>query len=57
MTEAQLYIEVIQDALKGLHDEGHLTGKPSCWHYWVQASQNIESLRTSLLHEEQMKGK
>ena len=55
--EAVEHITIIQKHLKRLHDESHIEGKPSCWHYHVQATQVIESLRTALIHEDKMKEK
>lgn len=50
------HIQIIQEQLKLLNDEEHLTGKPSCWHFHIQVIQIIESLRTALIHEEHIKG-
>lgn len=51
------HIAIIQEQLRLLQDEGHIEGKPSCWHFHVQATQVIESLRTAFITENSMKEK
>lgn len=54
------HIQIVQEHLRLLNTEGHIrtVGREdgSCWHFWVQATQAVESLRTSILHRDSMKG-